>query len=378
MDQEQKDIYSVDEPPPLARRRPAASEPSSAFRRFEARAVPRVQREEQTRVRRRRHRQTENGESPGRFVWFAVVLVVVVYCAALALSVLKTRHKPDLTAPANAPPPPVAAPAGPVYNAGPHPVRDEILSYKKALVFLRDGTADIDAGRLESAEKHLRDASELAPGIIALHSELARLYELKQDFAGAEKEWRVVLANNPESLSARLRLASVFLLGGQPANALETAQWALESDPYSVEGHQIAASALTSLKQPSGAIAHLRRLVSGNQDDLVAQNNLGAAYLAVNDYGNALKIFHDVLRVDPGNSVAFYNIAVVHARRGNVADAVDTLVQAARKLGATFVLTWTQSEDFDPIRAGAAFQRFVEQRGEPPSVEPLPVVSDSP
>ncbi|MCZ7592908.1 MAG: hypothetical protein M5U15_12555 [Kiritimatiellae bacterium] len=44
------------------------------------------------------------------------------------------------------------------------------------------------------------------------------------------------------------------------------------------------------------------------------------------------------------------------------------LTQAARKLGATFVFTWTQSQDFDPVRSEPRFQRFVEQRGEPPSL----------
>lgn len=360
----------MDEPPPLARRRPDAGEPSSAFRRFEARAIPRIQREQQTRMHRRRRRQTGNGESPGKFVWFAVLLVVILYCAVLAFSVLKARRKPDLVALASAPPPPAAAPVEPVYTSEAKLIKDDIRSYKKALALLRGGTSDIDANRTEAAEQRLTEALALAPDLIGVHSELARLYELKQDFARAESEWRLVLASNPENQQARIRLASVFLLGGQPANALETAKWAIEADPYSLEGHQIAASALTTLKQPSEAIAHLRSLVGGNQDDLVAQNNLGAAYLAVNDYRNALKTFNDVLRVDPGNSVAFYNVAVAHARQGSVADAVDTLAQAARKLGATFVLTWTQSEDFDPIRAEAAFQRFVEQRGEPPSVEP--------
>lgn len=371
-----KDIYSVDEPPPLARRRPATNEPSGSFRQVEARSAPRVQHEHLPHARRRRRRRPESNESPGKVLWLAVLLVALIYSAALMFSVLKTRHAGNATDPTAlakaATSPSAATPVEPQYNTEPRSIRGEILAYKKAVVLLKDGTGDIDADRLESAEKRLRSASDLAPEIVALHSELARLYELKQDFVRAEEEWRAVLARNPENLQTRLRLASVFLLGGQYGNALDTAQWALEADPYSVEANQIAASAFIALKQPVEAIPHLKRLVGSSQDDLVAQNNLGVAYLAVNDYRNALKTFHDVLRADPGNSVAFYNIAVAHARQGNARDAVDTLAEAARKLGATFVLTWTQSDDFAPIRSEPAFQRFVEQRGETPSVEPAP------
>ncbi len=54
------------------------------------------------------------------------------------------------------------------------------------------------------------------------------------------------------------------------------------------------------------------------------------------------------------------------------------LTQAARKLGATFVFTWTQSQDFDPVCSEPRFQRFVEQRGEPPSLGPDPATSAAP
>lgn len=389
MQSDQQDIYQPDEPPSLAQRaatRPdsqSSSGASSAFRRFEAGSAPRAHRERQSRVRRRRGRHGDGTELLlNKLLWAGLALVVVVYSLALAYTVFRNRHKqPTLVELATQPAPAAVssrAVTEPVYNNEPRAFEQDIEKYRQALTLTKDGASDLAANRLESAEGRLRNAIELVPDLLVAHQELGRVLENKQDFAGAEAEWRRAIEINPDDLNARLCLAAVFLAGGQATNALEAARWALDADPYSERGHEIAAAALNLLKQPQQALAHLKRLATSNRDDLVTQNNLGAAYLAVNDYRNALLTFLEVLRVDPGNSVAFYNIAVVHARQGAAGDVVDTLTQAARKLGATFVFTWTQSHDFDPVRSEPRFQRFVEQRGEPPSLGPGPATSAAP
>lgn len=294
-------------------------------------------------------------------------MVVLLYLAVLAFNEIRgRRHR---AAPAQSAVE-VAAPAKPVEPAPVEsvapaeavpPVAGDILSFKEAMVLVKDGAADRDAGRMEAAEQRLRRALELAPDLTAGHRELAHLLERKKEYPDAAAEWRAVLSREPDNVPARIRLASVLMANNQPANALDAIRWALEGEPYSEEGHELAAAAFTALQQPREAIVHLRRLVTINRDDLVAQNNLGVAFLAVADYRNALLTFQEVLRADAGNSVAFYNLAVCYARQTAVQDSVDTLKQAARKFGMPFVLSWTQSGDFDPIRQDAAFRAFVAQ-----------------
>lgn len=370
----------MDEPPPLARRQPqrpvagsgGVPDASRAYRRIEAGGTPHLHQDHRMRVRRRRSEHQDKTSLLNKLLWLGLAAVIGLYGIVLAYTVLKGRHKSPLEQIAAAPAPEEAKkPARePTYNNNPRPIEDDIKAWKQALTLTKEGGAQLDAEHLGPAEERLRKAAESAPDLTMVHLELAQLLEKKQDYAGAESEWRAALARDPENVAARLQLAAVFMAGGQPANALETARWAIEADPYSEEGHQIAAAALTALQQPHEAITHLRRLVTSNHDDLVAQNNLGVAYLSIKDYRNALSTFREVLRVDPGNSVAFYNLAVCYARQVSAVEAVDVLMQAARKFGAPFVLAWTQSPDFDPIRQEAVFQRFVEQGAEVPLATP--------
>lgn len=168
-----------------------------------------------------------------------------------------------------------------------------------------------------------------------------------------------------------MELANLFLSSGAFADALVMAQWALEGDPYSLAAHEIAASALLQMEDPAGAITHLRRLTSLNRDDLVAQNNLGVALMKVRSFKEAIATFRGILRVDPGNSVAFYNMAACQAQQGNAIEAVALLGEAAGKFGSTFVLTWAQSRDFDPIRGDERFVRFVARgaQGDAPAAD---------
>lgn len=61
---------------------------------------------------------------------------------------------------------------------------------------------------------------------------------------------------------------------------------------------------------------------------LKARNNLGNAYLQLAMDDRAIAAFEDILRLDGTYGLAYYNIACVHGRAGNVADAADFLRRA--------------------------------------------------
>lgn len=321
------------------------------------------------RVRLRRRRGEHHGRAAlvNKLLWIGLLLVVLVYGVILVYFTLKARSRsPVASAPVAvaAPGPVLSAPVAP--RPDQRPLGDEIKDWKRAQVLVREAAAMISGDNLPMLEDRLRKALELAPEHQQARELNARLLERKQQHADAELAWRAVLARDPERVEARVRLADTLLASQRPDEALIAARWALEGDPYSAAGHQIAASALNELKQPQEAITHLRRLASMNREDLAVQNNLGVAYLAVRDYAGALAIFREVLRADPNNSVAFYNLAVCHAHRNSVDESVDVLKQAAQKFGHPFVLAWTQSTDFDPIRTQGRFIDFVDRRDETP------------
>ena len=371
MDSGKKDLYYSSEPPPLARRRnlaspgnnvPGAPDASRAYRRAEVGAGLRMHPDHRVRLRRRRGEHHPNSTLFNKLMWLALLLIVGVYGLALVYFTLKGRAR------ASAPPPSAAAEPAPVAAPAPRtdlpPIADQIADWKRAQAMVREAGAMNPDAQLPMIEDRLRAALELAPDHLQAREQYARVMERKLQYAAAEEAWRGVLARDPERTEARARLAATLLAARRPEEALVVARWVIEGDPYSESGHQTAAAALTELKQPQDAITHLRRLAGMNRDDLAVQNNLGVAYLGIRDFASALTIFREVLRVDPNNSVAYYNLAVCHAHRNSTEESVEILMQAARKFGYPFVIAWTRSADFDPIRGHELFTQFIEQDDE--------------
>lgn len=369
----QKDIYRTDEPPLLARRRPIPQLPPSplAYRRAEKGAMLRSNTDSRIRIRRRRGEHSPTAVALNKTMWLGLLAVVALYAGFLVYAQRKGLFK------AKPPAPPVAEAAVPEPMAPiplktiqtDVPIENDIKNWKRALTLVRDGAAQAEAGKTALATEKLQEAAELAPDMVVVREELARLWEREKDLAAAEREWRAVLARDPEHYLARHRLAGVYLAAGEYGAALDTARWALESDSYSKEGLDIAAASLMALRQPREAIDYLRRLTAIDRDDPAVRNKLALAYMEAGDFKNAKSVFREVLRSDPGNSVAAYNLAVLCARNDAPAEAVEILIDAIRRFGAPFVLAWTRSTDFDPIRETPVFKALIEHQTAQPAAE---------
>lgn len=384
MDLPPKDIYHQEIPPPLARRRrlfggpprssldpasavppPGATRPGQGLRHD-----PGLHHDHRVRLRRRRSDHTPQAVSFNRVLWVSVAGLVLMYFGALGFLSLRARRAHHAPPPA---PAPAAAAVSPSATAAPplESIADDIQNWRKAQKLAEEGAGLADQQKLQEARERLRAALELDPHHAYAQTEMARVLFREKSFAEAEGLLRSALAAAPDAALPRLTLANAYLAGSYYSNALAVARWILEDDPYAVEAHGVAANALLGMDDPAQAIAHLRRLVTLNRDDLAAQNNLGVTLMKVQDFKTAQATFREILRSDANNSVAFYNLAVCHAKQGNVVDAVDTLSTASEKFGSGFVLTWTQSGDFDSIRSDARFAQFL-QAGAAPLAKPAP------
>ncbi len=373
-----KDIYHQNEPPALARKRrnwPSLKR-NEVDRPSEAAAVgvgPTLRMQNVTRpdeLRRRRRRPSDHSPQVAllnRLTWMAVSVVALGYIAIL-IGMEYWMRRPPPTAPQPAPEAvissaPVEAPAA----SDGIPLTERMAHWKQGLRVLSELTGRLEKAPLAESQKTLEQVLQEVPDLTRARFELARILERQKKFEEARTLLLEVLDNDPELVVARLALGRTFLSLGQSSEALTMAQWIIETDPYSTEAQELAATALLNLNNPTEAITHLRRLANLNRDDLTVLNNLGAAYLKVNDFRSALQTFREVLRADADNSVTYYNLAMTFARQGLVVDAVDTLSKAAQMFGTSFVSTWTQGVDFDPIRDDPAFQRFMAGTPPPPT-----------
>lgn len=311
-----------------------------------------------------------------RLFWLTLLVLAGLYAAFLFYAkrakLFAPRTPASLTDAVEASP---AVATVPTPSAEQDLIEWSIRAWKQALALAREGATYADAGKAALAKQKLAEAVSLAPDLTIAREELARFLEREKNYAEAEREWRAVLARDPERVSARIRLAATYLAMGEHGSALETARWALEADPYEREALDIVATALIALHQPRAALDYLKRLAAIDRDNAGVKNRMGLAYLSLDDTKNAAAMFGDVLRTDPANSVAAYNLAVLHARNGAAVEAVDILREAARRHGGAFVLAWTRGKEFDPIREHPAFRAFAEPLSDP-ATQPSTTPSD--
>ncbi len=97
---------------------------------------------------------------------------------------------------------------------------------------------------------------------------------------------------------------------------------ALKQHPSSVEGLNLLGIIETDQHDFPSAVASLQKAVQLNQHSTKTHNNLGNVYLAQQQNNLAESEFRTVLRMDPANSEANYNLGVLLMMKGSAASAI--------------------------------------------------------
>lgn len=352
-------------------------------------------RREHTTSRSRREQRAEIS-GPDRYIWFGVALVAGLYLAFLGWHVVKPGGTPP---PAPAPEEPVAAapvaeptpelavvaePEAPLEESA--PAAPELLKLEETVATLKRARSLHDeANRLVreknvgAAEAKFREAVALMPGNYALLFDWSKALLDQNRWSSARDQLLKAVAIDPSSVPARIALGQCcFHLRLYP-DALAMAKWVLETETYSEPAHQIAADVYFGLEQYSDAIRHLQKLVALNSNNRIAANNLGAAYLRLGQNVQAIRTFEGVIRDEPGNSQAYYYLALAFLQKNEPELSVDVLIRASTQFGREFVLAWTRSPEFQPL---ASLESFAAQFGPPVAAAPVtpapPVAPDAP
>lgn len=155
-------------------------------------------------------------------------------------------------------------------------------------------------------------------------------------------------------------MRTVLKLEDYPS-ALTVGKWILSEDKTALEVDAMMADAYLKQNRVNLAIDHLQKIVDYESRNVVALNNLGMAYMRIQQFERSLKIFQSVIYHDPLNSVAHYNLAVCYAQTFKPKSAVEVLEKSVKQFGSGFVKTWLTAEDFNPIRNSPEFIRMQER-----------------
>lgn len=228
---------------------------------------------------------------------------------------------------------------------------------------LDEGTAHLQGGRLQEAERTYRLALDMAPDHPeALHLLGLLLYRLNRldDAMGtisraidqapssplywfnlgvvaqkaarpdeAIRAYRQAVTLNPRHLEAWSNLGNVLRDRGALPESIDAYQKALALNPSHPDTHNNLGVALKEQGQVPRAIASYRQAIQLKPTHVEALNNLGLALMETGSLNEAIASFAQALAIMPGYLKALYNLGIARSWAGEDEKAVDCLQRAA-------------------------------------------------
>ena len=134
---------------------------------------------------------------------------------------------------------------------------------------LKLAEAQIELGKLETAERHLREALRLKPDLQMGHYDLGVLLEAKHDNERAMEEYRAELKAHREVYQAHFNLAKLLSRAGRVPEAVDHFRAAVEANPSFASGYLYLAKGLLEAGElKASEVAALRGLASNPDRDV--------------------------------------------------------------------------------------------------------------
>jgi tetratricopeptide (TPR) repeat protein len=137
-----------------------------------------------------------------------------------------------------------------------------------------------------------------------LHWNLAQLWDVCDDVAKAEQEWRAVIELWPHAWIPYLNLGRLCENRGREAEAVSLYAESLRINPEFSEGRYAIGVLLTRIGKPAEAIRHFEILVRQKPASLEARLALAQELERANRTREARRQFQELLRLDPSNQAA--------------------------------------------------------------------------
>ena len=140
---------------------------------------------------------------------------------------------------------------------------------------------------------------------------------LQGDLRGAEAAFRTVMAIDPTYPDGPVNVARARLQEGDVDAAIPLLEQALALEPNLARAHFFLGTALRTLGQYDEAMEHLQTARAQYPRDRVVLGQIGRIQFLQRLYDDAIETFEAVLRIDPEDLQAHYNLMLSHQGAGH-------------------------------------------------------------
>lgn len=184
------------------------------------------------------------------------------------------------------------------------------------------------AGRLDQAIALYQQAIAKRPDFFEANLNLAVILHDSGDLEGAIKRYRRVLEIRPNVPEIYNNLGNALRLAKRHKEAVKSLMKAVRLNPDYAEAHNNLGIVLMEIGQPQAALDHFEKALAIRADYPNARLNLGVALMQVGRWDDAESALERYLIMEPGNAMAWNELAKVHFARHDYARAIRFLEKA--------------------------------------------------
>jgi tetratricopeptide (TPR) repeat protein len=140
---------------------------------------------------------------------------------------------------------------------------------------------------------------------------------LQGDLRGAEAAFRQVMAIDPSYADGPVNVARARLQEGDVDAAIPLLEQALELEPGLARAHFFLGTARRSLGEYDQAMSHLEAAREEYPRDRVVLGQIGRLHFLQRRFDDAIETFKEVLRIDPEDLLAHYNLMLSYQGAGD-------------------------------------------------------------
>jgi Flp pilus assembly protein TadD len=244
-------------------------------------------------------------------------------------------------------------------------------SYEGALALdAKDADTSLHLAQLYLRENRAQDAERKYRAVLANEPEsqpalagLAEALETEKSPEAADA-YRNYLKLKPDDKAAREHLVHLLIAGAKYDEALAEMEKAENGGTPSVESLKLRADILIGGKKWPEAIAALKQAISLTPADVALRGGLGRTYLQQRDFVNAEKELKAAIQMDPKNVVYWKDLATTYYLGGNYPATLVLLDKVAEREPPTAGELFVRALCYDKLQqtkaALEAYQKFLE------------------